>query len=139
MAAAVKLRARDTEDLAVISAMVQDGLALIGDIGFLPGELGFVMVVNRYCWEGDSRERIHAGLRFDAVRAVRYRGIDRNDRSRFLSFLDISYEGDATKGAVAMRFAGGGAIQLSVDGLNCILADFGEGWPTLWTPRHDLE
>ncbi len=139
MVAAVKLRARDAEDLAVISAMLQDGLVPLGDIGFLAEERGFVMAVNRYRWEGGARERINAGLRFDSVRTVRYRGIDRKDRSQFLSFLAVSYAGDMAEGAVTMQFAGGGAIQLDVDGLNCILADFDEGWPTLWTPRHDLE
>ena len=139
MAAAVKLRARDAVDLAVISALLQDGLVPLGDIGFLPDERGFVMAVNRYRWEGGARERIHAGLHFDSVRTVRYRGIDRMDRSQFLSFLAVSYAGDTAEGAVTMQFAGGGAIQLDVDGLNCIMADFDEGWPTLWTPQHDLE
>ena len=139
MAAAVKLRARDAEDLAVISALLQDGLVPVGDIGLLPGEQSFVMAVNRYRWERAARERIHAGLRFDGVRDIRYRGIDRKDRGQFLSILAISYDGDAANGVVVLRFAGGGAIRLDVDGLNCILADFDEGWPTLWTPRHDLE
>ena len=138
MAAAVKLRARDAEDLAVISAMLQDGLVPIGDVGFLPGGRDFVMAVNRYRWERGTRERIHAGLRFGAVGGVRYRGIDRKDRSQFLSFLAISYAGDAAKGVVEMQFAGGGAIELDVGGLICILADFDEAWPTLWTPKHSL-
>jgi hypothetical protein len=137
--ATLKLRARNAEDMAVISALLQDGLVPVGDIGFMPGENGFVMALTRYRWEGASRERIHTGLRFEAVSAVRYRGIDRKDRSQFLSLLAISYEGDAAKGAVAMHFSGGGVIALEVDGLNCILADFDESWPTLWTPRHDLE
>ena len=137
--AAVRLRARSAEDMAVISALLQDGLAPVGDIGFMPDANSFVMALTRYRWERNTRERIHAGLRFEAVRKVRYRGIDRKDRSRFLSLLAISFEGDAAKGVVAMRFAGSGVIQLDVGGLNCILADFDESWPTLWTPRHDLE
>ncbi len=139
MAAAVKLRARDAEDLAVVSAMLQDGLVPLGDMEFLLGEHGFIMAVNRYRWENDTRERILAGLRFDAVRDVRYRGIDRKNRSQFLSFLAVTYEGGETEGMVVMQFSGGGAIQLDVGGLNCILADFDEGWPTLWKPAHDIE
>ena len=137
--AAVKLRARNAEDMAVISALLQDGLVPIGDIGLMPDGNGFVMALTRYRWERDTRERIHAGLRFEAVDKVRYRGIDRKDRSQFLSFLAISYAGDAAKGVVEMQFAGGGVIRLDVGGLNCVLADFDESWPTLWTPRHDLE
>ena len=137
--AAVKLRARNAEDMAVISALLQDGLVPIGDIGLMPDGNGFVMALPRYRWERDTRERIHAGLRFEAVDKVRYRGIDRKDRGQFLSLLAISYAGDAATGVVEMQFAGGGVIRLDVGGLNCVLADFDESWPTLWAPRHDLE
>jgi len=137
----LKLRARDVEDLAVISAALQDALVPPGDIAHLADENSFVMAVNRFRWErgaaGGRGERIHAGLRFDAVRQVRYRGIDRHDRGRFLSLLAIAYDGDAAEGRVVLHFAGGAAIRLEVGGLYCILADFGEPWPTVWTPRHE--
>jgi len=119
--------------------MLQDALVPLGYITFLADEKSFVMAVNRFRWErGDAaRERIVSGLRFDAVRNVRYRGIDRRDRSGFLSLLTMSYEGDADGGAVVMQFSGGGAIRLEVGGLYCALGDFGEAWPTLWQPDHE--
>lgn len=139
----LRLRARDAEDLSVISAALQDALVPLGDITHLPEENSFVMVVNRFRWEktsdGVSAERTHAGLRYDAVRRVQYRGIDRSDRSQFLSFLAIAFDGDEGDGVVVMHFSGGGAIRLEVGGLFCVLADLGQPWPTQWTPVHKTD
>lgn len=136
----LKLRARSAEDLAVISAALQDALVPLGDISHFPDENSFMMVANRFCWEQEDAqaERTHAGLRFDAVRQVLFRGIDRTNRAQFLSFLAIAFDGeDEAGGTVVMHFAGGGAIRLDVGGLHCILADLGQPWPTQWSPMHE--
>ena len=133
-ASRLKLHARSVEDLTVISAALQDALVPLGDISHIPEDKSFLMVVNRFRWEqeGAQNERTHAGLRFDAVRRVQFRGIERSNRSQFLSFLAIVFDG-----AVVMHFAGGGAIRLSVGGLYCVLADLGQSWPTEWKPLHN--
>ncbi len=137
----LKLRARDLNDLTVISAMVQDALAPIGDMTFLAEEGTFVMALNRFRWEtenppgdGDERphQRVHSGLRFDNVQNVQYRGIDPHDRGRYLELLAIACD----EGKVVIHFADGAAIRLQVDQLNCALGDLGEPWPTLWKPQH---
>lgn len=131
-----RLSARSVEDLAVIAALLQDAIVPLGDMAFLADERSFVLVLNRFRWEAGedaaARERTHAGLRFDTVRRVRYRGIRRSDRGRFLSLLTISYD----DGVVVLHFAGGGMIRLEVDALHCALEDFGEPWPTPSTPSH---
>ncbi len=138
----LKLRARDVEDLAVVSAALQDALVPLGDIAHLPDEKTFLLAVNRFRWENrsDQAERVHAGLRFDAVRRVQYRDIDLSNRSRFLAFLTIAFDGDEGQGgAVVIHFSGGGAIRLEVGGLYCVLSDLGEPWPTQWMPEHEPE
>jgi hypothetical protein len=131
-----RLAARSVEDLSVISALLQDALVPLGDITFLEQERSFVMALNRFRWEdgerAEGRERIHAGLRFDGVSRVRYRGIDKLDRRQFLSLLTIAYD----DGVVVLHFAGGGEIRLDVDSLNCAMEDFGEPWPAGAVPRH---
>ena len=135
----LRLRARGLDGLSVISALAQDALVPVGDIAFIEPEHSLVFALNRYRWEQkastEPRERVHSGLRFDDVKRVRFRGIDRHDRGRFLSLLAIAYD----DGVVTLHFAGGGAIQLDVDALNCALEDLTEPWPTLWTPRHDTD
>ncbi|HZU89593.1 MAG TPA: DUF2948 family protein [Stellaceae bacterium] len=49
---ALRLRAEDTDDLAVISACLQDALVPVGDIAYMPEEQSFVFVANRFRWEG---------------------------------------------------------------------------------------
>lgn len=132
-----RLSARSLEDLAVIAALLQDALVPLGDMSFLADEKSFVMALNRFRWESGEgavhRERIHAGLRFDGVTRVRYRGIDRGDRHQFLSLLTIAYD----DGIAVLHFAGGGEIRLDVEELHCALEDFGEPWPAGTTPAHE--
>ncbi len=133
----LRLKAFDREDLSVIAAMAQDALAPVGDIAFLADEERFVMALNRFRWErlraGEkSGERVHAGLRFDTVKRVTFRGIDRKDRGRYLELLTIACD----EGTVVLHFAGGGAIRLEVEKLACALSDLDEPWPTQWAPEH---
>ena len=140
----LKLRAADLKDLSVVAAMVQDALAPIGDIAYLADESRFVMALNRFRWEaaaeardadGKPYQRVHAGLRFDKVRSVQFRNIDREDRGRYLELLTIACD----EGRVVLHFAGGAAIRLEVDELVCTLGDLDEPWPTAWKPEHEAE
>jgi hypothetical protein len=132
-----RLSARSVEDLAILAALLQDAIVPLGDMAYIASDRSFVLALNRFRWEmgegAAARERIHSGLRFDAVRRVRYRGIRRADRRQFLSLLTISYD----EGIAVLHFAGGGMIRLEVDELRCALEDFGEPWPTPSTPSHE--
>jgi len=133
----LRLRAEDLGDLTVIAAALQDALVPPGDMAWLRDEGSFVMAVNRFRWEadGEQHERVHAGLRFDQVRNVKYRNIDHRDRGAFLELLTIACD----EGRVVLHFAGGGAIRLEVDKLACALADLDDPWPTAWKPGHEEE
>ncbi len=137
MASGLKLRGEDEEDLAVISAVLQDALVAVGDMVYLPDEARFVLVANRFCWEppGQKLERQLAGVRFDAVRSVQRRGFRPHERDRLLVLLAIRAEG----GSLYLDFAGGSSIRLEVDHIMCHLEDLGEPWPTQWRPRHPVE
>jgi len=82
--------------------------------------------------KGPAYERVHSGLRFENVIAVRTKGIDLRDRERILELLTIQAE----PGAVSLVFAGGAAIRLEVSEMRCYLEDFSDAWPTRWRPRH---
>jgi hypothetical protein len=137
----LRLRAMDLADLTVVAAAVQDALVPVGDIAWLRDEGCFVMAVNRFRWEAEQaisdeppvHERVHAGLRFDKVRNVQYRAIDRHNRGSYLELLTIACDEDT----VVLHFAGGGAIRLEVEGLACTLGDLDEPWPTTWKPAHE--
>ncbi len=141
MADPLKLRAEDEEDLAVISAILQDALVAVGDIAFLPEEKRFVLVANRFRREAppagspETLERRMSGLRFDGVTGVQRRGFTPREGERLLVLLAIRAEA----GRLYLDFAGGSSIRLEVERILCHLDDLGEPWPTRWRPRHPVE
>jgi DUF2948 family protein len=141
--AALKLRAEDAEDLAVISACLQDALVAVRDLAYAPEERSFLFVANRFRWENGllpapgevSYERVLCGVKFREVAAVSYNGFRRTDDGRILSLLAIRTE----DGAVHLQFSGGAAIRLDVSRVLCHARDLGDPWPTPWQPHHDLD
>ena len=89
-ASALKLRAEDADDIAVLSAVLQDALVTVGEMAWLADERRFVLVANRFRWEpegaGERRdfERTLSGLRIDGVTSVQRRGFYRA-RERILA------------------------------------------------------
>lgn len=167
MADRLKLVAQDAADLRIVGACLQDSLVPLRDMAFQPSQRRFVLLVNRFRWEkgaaealdepgeaaepenagppdasfADAKEgracfeRVHCGVRFEKVRKVRIKGLRRHERHRLLELLTVSAEGNA----IDLVFAGGAAIRLEVDAIQCFLEDVGEPWPTSWQPRHAPE
>jgi len=139
--AKLKLRAEDEEDLAVVSAFLQDALVPVAEMVFLPDEQRFVLVANRFMWEREPVykkghcERTLTGIAFDGVTAVQVRGFERSDGDRILEVLAVR----ATAGAIIFEFSGADAMRLEVGRILCHLEDIGEPWPTPWRPRHALD
>jgi DUF2948 family protein len=137
---ALKLLARDEEDLAVISAVLQDALIPVAEMAYLPDERRFVLVANRFRWEAphdrprQNLERRLTGLSIGGVSAVRRRGFTPGDPDRILALLALRRVG----GALRLDFAGGASIQLETAEILCHLDDLSEPWPTRWQPRHPL-
>ncbi|HEV2186792.1 MAG TPA: DUF2948 family protein [Stellaceae bacterium] len=141
--ASLKLRAEDPDDLAVISACVQDALISVKDLTYERAEQRFTLVVNRFRWEGKpdgagggaAYERTHAAIVFDDVAGISYRGFRRSEGDRILSLLAIR-AGDKP-GTIELEFAGGPAARLNVGAIRVRVADIGEPWPTAWQPDHE--
>ena len=134
----LKLRAEDAEDLAILSAALQDAAVPIGDMRYFPAEKRFMLAASRYRWEADQGtkagggERITTALIFDHVTHVRRRGIDLDDGERILALLAL----EPTEGVVDLLFSGGAAVRLEIEKLDCRLDDFGQAWPTIFRPAH---
>jgi len=140
----LKLLALDDEDLAVISAHVQDAVLKVRDLLYLPAEKRFAIAMNRFIWEeADGRrktyERRRAALSFDRVQAVKLNRIRRDRPDAVLELLAVSFEAtDAPAGAITLYFAGGGALRIEVECIEARLADLGAAWATTAMPSHDL-
>jgi hypothetical protein len=142
----LRLAAVDEEDLAVLSAHLQDAVLKVGDILYLPAERRFAVAVNRFAWEteGEGRRREHqrrrAVLTLDRVVAVRSRGIDRARADAVLSLLAVTFAtAEPPAGIVTLVFAGGAAVEIDVEVIEARLADLGAAWGTRAKPDHDAD
>lgn len=148
----LRLRAADAEDLAVISAVVQDALISVKDLSYDPGSRRFTLVANRFRWESKSPDEFNGGadgapafertlcvVSFADVETVAYRGFQRRDGERILSLLAIR-AGEVSKGEAArtidLEFSGDATLRLAVSAINVHATDIGEAWPTAWQPDH---
>ncbi len=140
----LKLRARDADDLQVLSACLQDAIVPIGDITWEPTARRFVMVANRFCWErvddrSDAFDRVNCGVTFDGVNAVRLRRIERQDRGLMLNLLAISASKLPSGVAITLACADNRDIRLEADAIAVQLEDFDGPWPTVNRPSHVLD
>ena len=138
----LKLACFDADDLAIVSAHLQDALVRVGDLAYMPDRSRFALVTKRFDWEAkpkDPRRRL-TGLHVDRVLGVRTRGIDRARQDDMLSLLAATFEpGDAPSGTVTLVFAGGACIQLDVECVEVCMSDLGPIWAAGRRPVHDVE
>jgi Protein of unknown function (DUF2948) len=143
----LRLIALDAEDLAILSAHVQDAVLKVKDIVWLSGDRHFVVGMNRFVWEmtapGSWRKRDYqrrrSALHLARVEKVQSTGIDRERPDQVLELLAVRFEpGESPSGEVVLDFAGGAAIRLSVEVLEAQLTDLGPAWSTPHAPRHVL-
>ena len=138
----LKLRAIDDEDLAVLAAFLQDSIACVGEMAYLPEARQFVLVVSRFCWERAVRdnterlyERVECAITLEGVDEPQFRGFRLRERSRLMPLLTLGWY----EGAVMLTFGGGAALRLKAAKLDLRMEDFGPCWPTRYKPEHDRE
>ena len=131
MAAQLKLIALDADDLAVISAHVQDAHVRTSDIIWRQSEKRLVIGMSRLDWEqtlsGEtSPRRLIAALRFDRVLSCKSRNIDLAAPDAALDLLGIEFHpADAPSGSAVLLFSQGEVLRLDVECLECELTDLG--------------
>jgi hypothetical protein len=137
----LKLVALDSEDLAVMSAHLQDAILRAGDVTYLPGERRFALVARRFDWEAgpsDPPRRRLTGCHFERVLRVRTRGLDRRDPDRVINLLAVTFEEtSAPSGVATLMFSDGIAVQLDVECVEAQLTDLGPIWEASERPVHE--
>ena len=150
MSSTLKLTALDVEDLAGISACLQDSLVRVADTAFESKRRRFALLCNRFRWENEAKtslggwsgprqpERVRAMVHFDGVKNVRTRHLDRSDPSLVLSLMTID-AGEHSDGSVDIRliFAGGPEVLLEAECIDCYLEDISQPWPASGRPEHE--
>lgn len=138
------LAARDAEDLDVISAKLQDAVAVVGELTYLSKQHRFVGLFSRFKWEAGEKTnvRVRSGLHFEGVLAAQCSNLRQGAPGAVVELLAIRFTpkgaGDPA-GTIELVFAGGGAIRLEVECLEAALADEGSEWAARGRPSHEVD
>lgn len=138
----LKLVALDRDDVAIISAHLQDAVTKVGDVLWRPAEKRLVLGLNRFDWESAEGaapryRRRRAALRFDRALTLQCRNIRPKDKEAVLNLLAIEFdEHDSPAGTVVLTFSGGAMLRLEVECLEVELVDLGPTWTTVKCPKH---
>ncbi len=129
----LKLIAFDADDLAVISAHLQNASLKVQDMAYMPDQKRFAGITSRLDWtclidDGGRPEqtRYLSALRLDRVLGAKLTGIDLTRKEDTLTLLALQFtakSADDPEGFVTLFFADGGAIRLHVECIEAELRD----------------
>ncbi len=162
----LKLRAKDEQDVVVLSTLLQDALVPREEITYLNAERRFILLANRFRWEAKpeaappaleegadaSFEQDAADLTVDTEggegrvysRVISGLCFDRVRAARSRGMEEAAKSGEplnllsVRRGLAAwlLSFSGGAEIRLEGPAIVAHLEDLGEAWPTRWRPSH---
>ena len=148
----LRLLAHDGDDVAVLSALLQDAIIPGADMSFDRKLNEFVIIANRFCWElgpsGDAKssegkpiyERRLCGIRIARVRLVKHHnwpGTRQYELFNLLALRLVDMAEQVKDGAILQfEFSGGSSLRLNVDDVEIVLADLDVGHPTSLQPAH---
>ena len=137
--APLRLLAHDADDLAVISAALQDSVTRIADIQWDAASRQLTIAFNRFRWEapGDHVERVRSGLQLGYVQELKARKMRRDGGDAVVELLALTFEpGEPPGGVVTFAFAAGGDLAAQVECIDAILVDVSAPWRTPRKPEH---
>ena len=139
----LKLIARTTEDLRVISAHLQDSIVKTSDIANLKKNRIFHMQLNRFMWEDVEKgvfrknKRIRTVLKFENILKVASKNVDQKKNARFLDFLAIETTKKPDKNyEMKLIFSGDIVLKLIAEAIEVTLDDQGAPWESKNKPEH---
>ncbi len=136
----LKLIVQDKDDLAPVSAALQDAVAQLGDFQYEARARRFTLALNRYRWEAGEAgrgERVRTALQAGGVLAAQGQRLKQNSVDAVVNLLSIAFnEAEAPGGVLEFTFSGGGALRLEVECLDLVLADVSEPWRAAARPHH---
>ncbi len=140
----LKIFGKDTEDLNVFSAYLQDSVIVANDIKFLPRTKKLICVFNRFMWEDAEKgifrknKRIRSALVFDNVLKVKTKNINPYKKDKILEFLAIKVELKGNYFDISLIFSGDSILLVKAEEINSSLEDFGKNWTTKYRPNHNI-
>jgi hypothetical protein len=150
----LRLLARDGDDVAVVSALLQDAIIPGADMEYNHKNNQFIIVANRFCWEipplagvtsiagRPVHERRLCGVRIGNVTAVQHYNWPQMRQDTLFNLLalrhvDMAEQAEKRTG-LQFEFSGGSSLRLITDRIDITLADLDAGHPTSLQPAHDV-
>ncbi|HEY0104931.1 MAG TPA: DUF2948 family protein [Rhizomicrobium sp.] len=137
------MTAEDAADLEVMSARLQDAVAQVKDLVFLPKKRRFAALFNRFQWEAEAKKgdlRVRSGLRLEGVLSVKSHRLKRGAPQAVVALLAIRFTPKGSEdpgGTIELVFAGGGALKLEVECIDAALSDVSGVWAARGRPEHE--
>ena len=143
----LRLKALDSDDLAVMSSLTQDGVFPASEMRWDRKARRFALLLNRFRWEDvpnakigkRSVERVQSVLSIEDVMSVKSQGVQAGDADTIMSLLSVSFEPSTDgMGSVLLTLSGDGAIAIEVEALEIMLADVTRPYiaPSKSVPQH---
>ena len=126
------LLANEPTDLPVLSALMQDAIVRVGDIGWDSRQRRLVLLASRYRWETADKTRARTALRLESVLKVQRQNWP-VDPDATLALLAVTATGDH----VIIAFAGGPCLRAEVECIDAVLEDMSPAWAVQHRPAHD--
>ena len=154
LAGQLRLLARDKDDVAVLSALLQDAIIPGVDMEFNRKTNQFILVANRFCWEIPPldgvtsidgklvHERRLCGICIRHVTAAQHHNWPDMRQDALFNLLALRHvdmaeqEGEGV--CLQFEFSGGSSLRLLTDEIDITLADLDAGNPTSFQPAHDV-
>lgn len=130
--APLHLMARAAEDMAVLSALMQDAVLPVEEMRWDRRARRFALLINRFRWEdsdfaevsGRPYERVRSLVTIQDVLSVRSQGLDPREGDQVLEILSLGWRpGDDGTGHLLLTLAGDGAVEIAVETLEIHLTD----------------
>ena len=148
--APLRLLARDSADIEVLSTLLQDAIVPGVDMLFDRDRKRFIFIANRFCWERPAiaevtgekgepvRERSLCVVRIEGVQRVLQNNIPaRRDKELFNLLAVICGDGVENETYVDLMFSAGTTVRLLVEIIEVAAKDVEEARPTTSQPKHE--
>ncbi len=146
----MRLLARDSADIEVLSTLLQDAIVPGVDMLFDRDRKRFIFIANRFCWERPAiaevsgekgepvRERSLCVVRIEGVQRVLQNNIPaRRDKELFNLLAVICGDGAENEIYVDLMFSAGTTVRLLVEIIEVAATDVEEARPTTSQPKHE--
>jgi len=121
-----KIIAKDAQGLQVISACCSGGKVKVDEIKFLKKNKIFLLLIERFNKEKNSKEKIKSICKFDFIDKVKSKNIDQNKKDNILELIAINLFKVEEKYEITIYFKNNVFITLFTEVLEIFLEDQGK-------------